>query len=373
VAKLSKLLGKLFPATQVGAYPRPNWYNVDLRGRDWKQACRDPLYREMYTDAVGVTLEDQYRSGLDLFVDGRMWYDRYDGFIGSFAMYPLERVTGVDIIPEPAAMMTMMSQIPGFSGASEVFGSLIANAQIVGKVEHKGALHFDELWKLAQSLTSVPVKTGEAMGAFELSYVAANKFYKTQREFAFDLAKVFNIELKALAKAGAKYIQLDDLGHEFAAMAGDKDALAWGTDVINEMFKGVDAYKILHACHGGTPAPIGFAPYTKFIANIADCKVDAFEMSMGQTNYPEDELKLYKQHLSHMDLGIGVISNKNYLVEEPSEIIAGIQKAQKYIDADRIYLSTDCGLITYPRVMARAKLHSIVKAAAALRKEHGAS
>ncbi|MGA9839692.1 MAG: hypothetical protein WBF81_01685 [Thermoplasmata archaeon] len=371
--KLSKLLGKLFPTTQVGAYPRPNWYNVDLRGRDWRQACRDPLYKEMYTDAVGVTLQDQHRSGLDLFVDGRMWYDRYDGFIGSFAMYPLERVSGVDILPEPAAMMSAMGQIPGFTGAIEVLGAMIANAVVTGKVEHTGHLHFDELWKTAQSLTHVPVKTGEAMGAFELSYVASNKFYKTQRDFAFDLAKVFNIELKALAKAGAKYIQLDDLGHEFAAMAGDADALSWGTDVINEMFKGVDAYKILHACHGGTPAPVGFAPYTKFIKNIADCKVDAFEMSMGQTNYPEEELKLYKQYLTKMDLGIGVISNKNYLVEEPTEIIAGIQKAQKYIDADRIYLSTDCGMITYPRVMARAKLRSIVRAAESLRKEHGAS
>lgn len=376
MAKLSKLLGKLFPATQVGAYPRPTWYTHDLRGRDWKYAMRDPAYREQYTDAVGATLTDQHRSGLDLYVDGRMWYDRYDGFIGSFAMYPLERVTGVDILPEPAAMMKMMSQMPGFSGASEVFSTLIGNAVITGKVENRGMLHFDELWALAQSLTSVPVKTGEAMGAFELSYVGGStvgpgKAYKTQRDFAFDLAKVFNQELKALVKAGAKYVQLDDLGHEFAAMVGDKDALAWGTDVINEMFKGVDAYKILHACHGGTPAPIGFAPYTKFIANIADCKVDAFEMSMGQTNYPEDELKLYQQHLSKMDLGIGVISNKNYLVEEPGEIIAGIKKAQKYIDADRIYLSTDCGLITYPRVMARAKLISIVKAAAALRKEHG--
>ncbi len=373
MAKLSKLLGKLFPATQVGAYPRPNWYNLDLRGRDWKQACRDPAYREEYTDAVGVTLADQHRAGLDLYVDGRMWYDRYDGFIGSFAMYPLERVTGVTILPEPAAMLTMMSQMPGFSGASEVFGSLIANAVTSGKVQNTGNLHFDELWKLAQSLTDVPVKTGEAMGAFELSYVAANKFYKTQRDFAFDLAAVFNQELKALVKAGAKYVQLDDLGHEFAAMAGDKDALSWGTDVINKMFDGVDAYKILHACHGGTPAPVGFSPYTKFIANIANCKVDAFEMSMAQTSYPEDELKLYKQYLPKMDLGIGVISNKNYLVEEPSEIIAGIHKAEKYIDSDRIYLSTDCGMITYPRVMARAKLHSIVKAAAALRKEHGAS
>jgi 5-methyltetrahydropteroyltriglutamate--homocysteine methyltransferase len=94
---------------------------------------------------------------------------------------------------------------------------------------------------------------------------------------------------------------------------------------------------------------------------------------MGQTNYPEEELKLYKQYLGKMDLGIGVISNKNYLVEEPSDIVAGIQKAQKYIDADRIYLSTDCGLITYPRIMARAKLHSMVRAAETLRKEHGAS
>jgi 5-methyltetrahydropteroyltriglutamate--homocysteine methyltransferase len=78
---------------------------------------------------------------------------------------------------------------------------------------------------------------------------------------------------------------------------------------------------------------------------------------------------LWKQYPNDKDLGLGAISVKNMLVEKPAEIAAGLRKALRYVEPERIYLSTDCGLFSYPRVLAKAKLRALVQGASIVRNE----
>jgi hypothetical protein len=69
------------------------------------------------------------------------------------------------------------------------------------------------------------------------------------------------------------------------------------------------------------------------------------------------------------DLGLGVISNKNYLIETPQEVAAGIRKALEFVAPERIHQTSDCGLFAYARPAAKAKLGAMVKGADLVRQE----
>ena len=61
---------KKLPTAMVGSFPRPSWYTESLRGRPFKVALGDALYREQYMDAVACYINEQERAGLDILTDG---------------------------------------------------------------------------------------------------------------------------------------------------------------------------------------------------------------------------------------------------------------------------------------------------------------
>src|SRR5574337_198040 len=90
-----KVLDKLtLPTTMVGSYPRPLWFNESLRGRSFKQAMGDSLFREQYVDAVTCIINAQESAGLDILTDGD---SRFDLSVGgkSWFFYVLERLGGI--------------------------------------------------------------------------------------------------------------------------------------------------------------------------------------------------------------------------------------------------------------------------------------
>jgi methionine synthase II (cobalamin-independent) len=68
------------------------------------------------------------------------------------------------------------------------------------------------------------------------------------------------------------------------------------------------------------------APYEAMFPYVKDLQVDSFDWSFAQTDYPDAQLRLFGTAGFDKDLGLGVISNKNYLVETPHEIASGIRK-----------------------------------------------
>ncbi len=98
-----------------------------------------------------------------------------------------------------------------------------------------------------------------------------------------------------------------------------------------------------------------------------------FDWSFAQTGYPDDELALFATPGFEVDLGLGAISNKNYLLESPQEVAEGIRKACRHVAPERVHLTTDCGLFAYARSAARAKLKALVKGGAIVRQEMGAA
>ena len=81
----------VLPTTMTWSYPKPNWYDQNLRWRAFKTALGDSQFREQYLDAVSTIINDQEMAGLDIVTDGDT---RFDLEVGgkSWFFYVLERL-----------------------------------------------------------------------------------------------------------------------------------------------------------------------------------------------------------------------------------------------------------------------------------------
>ncbi len=361
---MSDIAGRLFPASFVGSYPRPSWYDNNLRSRDIVEALQEAEFAEAYKDALRAQLTDQLEVGLDVLADPHLWYDRHQGFIGSFALYNTQRLGGTETRFAPNRTLP---ELTADSGWMEVFASVTQTQVVVTGPLNRGTMHHATNWTLARqaSVSQKPLKAFFAMGPVELSAVAmADEHYHDRRALLRDLAEIFHAELVDAVDAGATIVELDDL-----IFTAPPDEWAFDVEILNRVFDGIDAYKIWHCCHGGTPAPVGLAPYEAMFPVVKDLQVDSFDWSFAQTGFPDRELKLFATPGFDKDLGLGVISNKNYLIETPREVADGIRKALQYVAPERIHLTSDCGLFSYSRPAAKAKLRAMVKGAEQARQE----
>jgi 5-methyltetrahydropteroyltriglutamate--homocysteine methyltransferase len=60
------------------------------------------------------------------------------------------------------------------------------------------------------------------------------------------------------------------------------------------------------------------------------------------------------------------------MIETPEQVAERIRKVLKVLPAERVVLSTDCGMKPLPRMVARMKLKALAEGAAIVRKELGA-
>jgi 5-methyltetrahydropteroyltriglutamate--homocysteine methyltransferase len=57
------------------------------------------------------------------------------------------------------------------------------------------------------------------------------------------------------------------------------------------------------------------------------------------------------------------------MIESPQQVADRIRKVLKVVPADRLYLSTDCGMKPLPRMVAKMKLKALAEGAKIVRNE----
>ena len=91
-----------------------------------------------------------------------------------------------------------------------------------------------------------------AITAQSLTKMLVNRHYASDRDLVLALRDVFNAELKAVAAAGCRVIQIEEPQHHIASANGtatDKD-LEFFTEAVNREMAGVGAEIWLHTCWG---------------------------------------------------------------------------------------------------------------------------
>ena len=68
-------------------------------------------------------------------------------------------------------------------------------------------------------------------------------------------------------------------------------------------------------------------------------------------------------------VALGLINHRSTEVEDPEAIASQVRRALRYVDAERLYLTTACGLQHQPRQNAFFKLKALADAAAIVRAE----
>ena len=135
---LSDIVGRLFPTTQTGSYPRPRWNSFDLGGEDIRVALRRADFAEAYADGVRAMIGDQVAAGIDVPTDGHLWYDRHEGLISSFLLYPALHLDGIEVLPEPNPNMLIAGD-----ASVAAFGNTWSNVVVTGPVG-RGTMHLDQ-------------------------------------------------------------------------------------------------------------------------------------------------------------------------------------------------------------------------------------
>jgi methionine synthase II (cobalamin-independent) len=330
----------VLPTTITGSYPRPSWFTEGLRGRPFKEALGDSVFREQYLDAVHCLIGEQVRAGLDIVTDGD---SRFDLTVGgkSWFYYPLERLTGITghVDRTRASGWTLQ---PGHI-LYEVMEAY--QPAVVGEKIGAGPLQYAALWRMAQRCTDRPVKFG-AISAQILAKMLVNQHYASERELILDVADVFNAELRAVAAAGCRVIQVEEPRHHSAAADGsatDSD-LQFYTDAINREIRGVETEVWLHTCWGNpNQQPLYWErpSYERALPYLLQTNADVLTLECASTG--GRDLPLLGRYRTDKKIAIGVVSHTSAAVEPP-EVVAGlIRKALEYVPPERLILSTDCG------------------------------
>ncbi len=328
------------PTTVTGSWPRPSWFTEVLRGRAFKDALGDSRFREQYMDAVACIVKEQETAGLDIVTDGD---SRFDLTVGgkSWFFYPIERLLGITGHVDRSSSAGWTTIKPGriLYEVMEAYQPAVAGEKLRG-----GPLQYAALYKVAQRFSTKPVKFG-SISAQTMTKMIANKHYGSEHELILDVADIVNAELREVAAAGCRVIQVEEPRHHIAAADGISDGeLQFLTDALNREIKGVDTEIWLHTCWGNpSQQPIHWErpSYERALPYLLQTDADVITLECASTG--GRDLPLLGKYRTDKKIAIGVVNHSTAAVEPPEVVADLIRRALEYVPPERLILSSDCG------------------------------
>jgi len=337
---LNATRGQILPTSITGSYPRPHWFTEELRGRGFKDALGDSRFREQYLDAVACLIREQESAGLDIVTDGD---SRFDLTVGgkSWFFYVIERLRGITGHVDRSAGRGWTSLKPGhiLYEVMEAYQPAVVGAAVDG-----GDLQYDALFKVAQRMTARPLKFG-AITSQSLAKMLVNRHYAADRDLILALADIFNAELRKVAAAGCRVIQVEEPQHHIGGAQGASDQdLEFYTEAVNREIAGVDTEIWLHTCWGNpNQQPLHWErpSYERSLPYLLATDADVLTLECASTN--GRDLHLLGKHRTDKKIAIGVVNHSTAAVEPPEFVAGIIRKALEHVAPERLILSTDCG------------------------------
>jgi 5-methyltetrahydropteroyltriglutamate--homocysteine methyltransferase len=366
----------VLPTTITGSLPRPSWFTQNLGSRSFMQAMVDSVYREQYTDAVSVYLREQENAGLDIVTDGDAHFDQDVGG-QSWTNYPTKHMSGFNHFePKPT--------LAGKGGLAFPPGHILHDylearvmSGIVGPVG-RGDLQYAAMFKAAQRMTKKPVKFG-TIGPELVAFAVTDKHYPSIRDRILAIADALNEELHELADAGCQVIQFEEPQIHLLAVRNIVDEVInpqFSLEVYNRTVRGLRAKTEVwcHTCWGNPSQQRMFAQVQSYKSALALLnKVDADVITFESCSAGGMDLEAFGKEITDKKIAIGVIDHHTLQVERPEEIAEHIRRALKYIPAERLVLSSDCGMGRegMSRRHAYYKMVSLVRGTNIVRRELG--
>ena len=367
--------GIILPTSIIGSLPRPAWFTASIGLRSFLECMVDLRFREQYEDAVGSHLRDQELAGLDILTDGDAHYDEQVGGM-SWQSYPITHMDGMSNEPILAQYSVGAAAYPRGHILHDFLEARVL-PQIVGPLG-PGRLQYAALWKTAQRMTTKPIKVGTPLPEL-LAASVEDKFYKDPVERTWAFSEAINRELHDLADAGCPVIQLEEPQIHMVPVRGKafgKLDTADLVEIFNNTVKGLRAKTEVwcHTCWGNPSQQRIFRDVQSYKPTLdALARVDADAITFETCSSGPGDLEGIGQAIKDKKIVIGVIDHHTLQVERPDEIAALIRQALKHVPAERLIISSDCGMGRegMARRHATYKMVSMVLGTNIVRKELG--
>jgi 5-methyltetrahydropteroyltriglutamate--homocysteine methyltransferase len=365
----------MLPTTITGSLPRPSWYTENLGPRSFLDAMVNNQFREQYVDTVSVYLHEQEMAGLDIVTDGDAHFDSDVGG-QSWTNYPPRHMGGFDKNPQPTPAGKGGLMFPPGHILHDYLESRVMPG-IVGPVS-RGDLQYAAMWKVAQRMTKKPVKFG-TIGPELVAFAVQDKYYKSIKDRILAVTDALNAELHDLADAGCPVIQFEEPQIHLLAVRNIVDDVinpAFSLEVFNRTVKGLRAKTEVwcHTCWGNPSQQRMFKEVQSYKNALETLnKVDADVITFESVSAGGADLEAIGKIITEKKIAIGVIDHHSLQVERPDEIAEHIRRALKYIPAERLVISSDCGMGRegMSRRHAYYKIVSLVLGTNMVRKELG--
>lgn len=350
--------------TTIGSFPKPkstpvsDWFMANKSDEERKASkgllenwtpgrYEDALQEagesaeERFLLATEEIINDQVSAGIDVPTDGEVRRENY-------IHYQCRRLIGVSFqdVTHRSVRDAYEADLP----------------TIVSPISLKETrLNID--WKVAQQFTKNPVKI-TLPGPMTIADSIANSYYSDDKTMGADLAEALNKEVKALADAGCRYIQIDE--PVFARKP--EEALEYGFENLERTLHGVpkDINRVVHMCCG-YPSSLDAEDYKKadrdaylkIVSAIEDSSID--EVSIEDAHRHNDLMILEK--FSKTKVILGVIDIARSRMESVEEVRVRLLEALEHIDPERLIAGPDCGLGFFTREQAINKMKIMSEAA----------
>jgi 5-methyltetrahydropteroyltriglutamate--homocysteine methyltransferase len=328
-----------FRADHVGSLLRPQVLRQAFRDHLGKR-LDDAAFTRIQDDCIRDVVKMQEDVGLKVVTDGEF---RRGSYWGRF----VERIDGFAIRPAVLKFRDDQGHIVDFTAP-----------YAEGKLKRNKPLALDEFEFLKGITATTPKITLPApstMHFYRATDFAAKSAYSDVESFFADLTRIFRDEIADLAKAGCKYIQLDEVAiallcdpairKQVESEGMNPDELVdLYIESINDAVKGAPADVIfgVHMCRGNFKGHyIGSGGYESVAERFfSNTKVNHFLLEYD-TERAGDFRPL--RFVKGKGVVLGLISSKTPVLESLDDLKRRTEEATQFIDLDRLAISPQCG------------------------------
>lgn len=339
-------MNTLLPTSTAGSLPKPVWLaQPETLWSPWR--LEDEALCEGKRDALRLSLHEQCHAGIDIVSDGEQTRQH---FVTTF----IENLNGVDF--ENRETVRIRNR---YDASVPV---------VIGAVSRKGPAFVQDA-KYLRRQTKQPIKWA-LPGPMTMIDTLHDAHYGSREALAWEFAKILNQEAKELVAAGVDIIQFD----EPAFNVFFDDVNDWGIKTLERAIEGLDCQTAVHICYGyGIKANTDWKKtlgaewrqYEAVFPRLQASNIDMISLECHNSNVPIELLAL----LRGKKVMVGAIDVANHAIETPEEVANTLREALQYVDADKLFPCTNCGMAPLPRDIANAKLAALSAGAAIVRQE----
>jgi len=337
---------KLLPTSTAGSLPKPSWLaEPETLWSEWKLPAEE--LPDGKQDALRLSLHEQQLAGVDIVSDGEQTRQH---FVTTF----IEHLSGVDFTKRETVRIRNRydASVP----------------TVVGPVSRPKPVFVNDA-KFLRQQTKQPIKWA-LPGPMTMIDTLYDAHYKSRKDLAWEFAKILNQEARELEAAGVDIIQFDEPAFNvFFDEVND-----WGIACLERAIEGLTCETAVHICYGyGIKANTDWKKtlgsewrqYEAVFPKLQQSNIDIISLECHNSRVPMELLELIRGK----KVMVGAIDVATHSIETAEDVANTLRQALKYVDADKLYPCTNCGMAPLPRHIASGKLNALAAGAEIVRQE----